>query len=146
MLIKPFQRLMEKVLRRIQNIIVYIDDIILHTATHEHHLQVVDKVLNKLNQRHLKINLAKYFFGNTEVAYLGFVLTPEGVRPGREKLQMLCKMQPPTNVHQVRHFVSLCNFFRNHIKDFALISQLLDRLTQKGAPYTNGEMPQSLSR
>ena len=53
MLIKPFQRLMEKVLRRIQNIILYIDDIIIHTATHEHHLQVVDKVLNKLNQRHL---------------------------------------------------------------------------------------------
>ena len=37
-----FQRLMEKVLDGICNIIVYIDDVIIHTATHEHHLQVLD--------------------------------------------------------------------------------------------------------
>ena len=37
----PFQQLMEKVLNGIRNIIVYIDDVIIHTATHEHHLQVL---------------------------------------------------------------------------------------------------------
>ena len=37
-----FQRLMEKVLDGIKNIIVYIDDVIIHTATHELHLQILD--------------------------------------------------------------------------------------------------------
>ena len=100
-----FQRLMEKVLDGINNIIVYIDDVIIHTATHEHHLQVLDQVLTKLEEHQLKINLAKCFFGNTEVAYLGFVLTPEGIRPGREKLQVLRDMPPPSNLRQVRQFI-----------------------------------------
>jgi hypothetical protein len=30
----------------------------------------------------MKINIAKCFFGNTEVNYLGFRLTPEGIKPG----------------------------------------------------------------
>ena len=120
-----FQRLMEKVLDGIRKIIVYIDNVIIHTATHEHHLQVLDQVLTKLEDHQLKINLAICFFGKTEVAYLGFVLTPEGIRPGRKKLQLLRDMLPPNSLRQVRQFIALCNFFRNHIKDFALISQLL---------------------
>jgi hypothetical protein len=40
-----FQRLMEGVLRDIPNILVYIDDLLVHTDTHEKHLQVLDQVL-----------------------------------------------------------------------------------------------------
>ena len=136
-----FQQLMEKDLDGIHNIIVYIDDVIIHTATHEHHLQVLDQVLTKLKEHQLKINLAKCFFGNTEVAYLGFVLTPEGIQPGREKLQLLRDMPPPNNLRQVRQFIGLCNFFRNHIKDFALISQPLHRLTRKSTDFESGPIP-----
>ena len=93
-----FQRLMEKVLDGITNIIVYIGDVIIHTATHEHQLQVLHQVLSKLEEHQLKINLAKCFFGDTEVAYLGFVLTPEGIRPGRKKLQLLRDMPPQNNL------------------------------------------------
>jgi Reverse transcriptase (RNA-dependent DNA polymerase) len=39
-----FQRLMETVLRNISNVLVYIDDFLLHTATHEEHLKVLEKV------------------------------------------------------------------------------------------------------
>ena len=90
---------MDKMLHGIKNIILYIDDVIVHTATHEHHLQILEEVLSNLEKHELKINLAKCFFGNTEVAYLGLVLTPEGIPPGREKLNLLQKMPPPTNVH-----------------------------------------------
>ena len=106
-----FQQLMEKVLDGICNIIVYINDVIIHVATHEHHLQVLDQVLAKLDQYQLKINLAKCFIGNTKVAYLVFVLTPAGIRPGREKLQLLRDMQPSTKLRQVRQFNGLCSFF-----------------------------------
>jgi hypothetical protein len=39
-----FQRLMETVLRNINNVLVYIDDVLLHKATHEEHLKVLEKV------------------------------------------------------------------------------------------------------
>ena len=40
-----FQRLMEGVLRNISNVIVYIDDLLVHTNTHEDHLKILEQVL-----------------------------------------------------------------------------------------------------
>jgi hypothetical protein len=74
-----FQRLMEAVLRNINNVLVYIDDLLVHTATHDDHLQVLEKVFERLHANHLKVNLEKCVFGNQEVSYLGFTLTPEGM-------------------------------------------------------------------
>ena len=78
-----------KVLDKIKNIIVYIDVVIIHTASHEHHLEVLNDVLQQLEHHNLKINLAKCYFRNSEVAYLGFVHTPEGICLGKEKLAIL---------------------------------------------------------
>jgi len=39
-----FQRLMEAVLRNIKNVLVCIDDLLVHTATHEEHFAVLEKV------------------------------------------------------------------------------------------------------
>ncbi len=52
-----FQRLMEGVLRDIQNILVYIVDLPVHTDTHEKHLLVLNQVLARLHKNNLKINL-----------------------------------------------------------------------------------------
>ncbi len=71
-----FQRLMEMVLRNINNVLVYIDDVLLHTATHEEHLKVLETVFERLHKNHIKVNLDKCVFGNKEVSYLGFMLTP----------------------------------------------------------------------
>jgi hypothetical protein len=57
-----FQRLMEGVLRNISNVIVNIDALLVHTKTHNEHLQVLDQVLNRLRTHNLKINLDKCFF------------------------------------------------------------------------------------
>jgi hypothetical protein len=136
-----FQRLMEAVLLNIKNVLVYIDDLLIHTSTHEQHLQVLEKVFQRLEQNHLKVNLEKCFFGNQEVSYLGFTLTPEGIKPGRNKLQAIKDAKPPTNIKMVRSFVGLCNFFRMHIKDFATIAAPLFKVTRKDSGYKNGPLP-----
>ena len=50
-------------------------------------------------------------------------------------------MPPPNNLRQVRQFIGLCNFFRNHIKDFALILQPLHQLTRKSTDFKSGPIP-----
>jgi hypothetical protein len=77
-----FQRLMDAVLRNIENVLVYIDDLLMQTATHDEHLNVLEKVFERLHANHLKVNLEKCVFGNQEVSYLGFTLIPEGIKPG----------------------------------------------------------------
>jgi hypothetical protein len=41
----------------------------------------------------------------------------------------------------MRSFVGLCNFFRTHIKDFALIAAPLFHMTRKDSGYKNGSLP-----
>jgi hypothetical protein len=79
-------------------------------------------VLERLQQNHLKINLEKCIFGNKEVSYLGLTLTPEGIKSGKNKLKAIQTAKAPADVKTIRSFVGLCNFFRTHIKDFAVIT------------------------
>jgi len=107
-----FQRLMEGVLHDIQNVLVDIDDLLLHTDTHEKHLEVLDQVLARLHKNHLKINLEKCVFGNKELSYLGFTLTPDGIKPSKNKLKAIKDAKLPTDTKTNRSFVGLCNFFQ----------------------------------
>ncbi len=126
---------MEGVLRNLQNVIVYIDDLLIHSDTHERHLQTLEQVLQRLQQNHLKINLDKCIFGNKEVSYLGFTLMPEGIKPGKNKLKAIETAEIPTDIKTIRSFVGLCNFFRTHIKNFAIVAAPLFKLTRKDSGY-----------
>ena len=136
-----FQRLMETVVHGIANVIVYIDDLLLHSDSHPSHLELLDQVLRRLVQNGIKMNLEKCVLGSKRVAYLGFNLTEEGIKPGTDKLKAVAKTPPPSNVREVRQFLGLCNFFRNHVKNFAQLSAPLTKLTKKDSPWKAGELP-----
>ncbi len=87
----------------------------------------------------MKINLPKSFFGATEVSYLGFKLTPKGIKPGADKLKAVAAATLPKDITKVRAFLGLCNFFRGHVRNFAQLAAPLNLLTTntcegKGAP------------
>jgi hypothetical protein len=74
--------------------------------------------------------LDKCIFGNKEVSFLGFTLTPEGIKPRKNKLKAIEQAKLPTDVKTIQSFVSLCNFFWMHIKDLDIIAGLLFKLTR----------------
>ena len=89
--------------------------------SHAEHRAQLAKLFNRLRNTNLKVNLKKCEFGADNVSYLGYRLTPEGILPGADKLKSVRDAPVPTTVHQVRHIMGLCNFFRSHIKIFAMI-------------------------
>ncbi len=106
-----FQQLMERVLPNLHNVIVYIDNLLVHSDTHERHLQILEQVLDQLCQNHLKINLDKCIFGTKEVSHHGFTLTLEGIKPGKNKLKAIQTAKALTDVEMICSFMGLCNFF-----------------------------------
>jgi len=117
------------------------NDLLVHTQNHDDHQRVLNQVLDRLQTHNLKINLDKCFFGNKEVSYLGFTLTPEGIKPGKNKLKAIKDAKSPTDVKTICSFKGLCNFFRTHIKNFAIIAAPLFCLTRKDSGYKGGPLP-----
>ena len=141
-----FQRLVELVVKGIDNVVVYIDDLIIHSKTHEQHLESLDKVFTRLAAHNLRVNLKKCVFGSSETSNLGFCLTKNGIFPGTDKLKAVKEAKPPENVKQIRQFLGLCNFFRGHIQNFAQITSPLTQLTKKDSSWKRGNLPEHALR
>ena len=141
-----FQRLVELVVKGIANVVVYIDDLIIHSRTHEEHLRTLDAVFTRLASHNLRVNLKKCDFGSSETSYLGFRLSKDGIFPGTDKLKAVRDARPPENVKQIRQFLGLCNFFRGHIQNFAQITSPLTHLTRKDSGWKRGKLPENALR
>jgi hypothetical protein len=141
-----FQRLVEQVVKGIPKVVVYIDDLIIHSKDHKEHLATLDAVFTRLAAHNLRVNLKKCVFASNETAYLGFRLTKEGIFPGSDKLKAVKEAQPPGNVKQIRQFLGLCNFFRGHIQNFAQITSPLTNLTKKDSGWKKGVLPENALR
>jgi hypothetical protein len=99
------------------------------------------QVLGCLVQHNIKINLQKCVFGSKEVSYLGFRLTEEGIKPGTDKLKAVKNVPPPSNVHEVRQFLGLCNFFRGHVHNFTQLTSPQMALTKKECSWKGSQLP-----
>jgi hypothetical protein len=77
------QRLMEKLMNRINYVIVYINDFLIHSQTHKHHLKTLEANSKRLEENNKKVNLLKCLFGSLELSYHGSSLKPEGNKSGK---------------------------------------------------------------
>ena len=70
-------------------------------------------VLKRLQDGGLKINAAKSTFGVHSCEYLGYVLTQEGIKPQRKKIEAILAIDPPTNVRSLRAFLGIVQYYRD---------------------------------
>ena len=81
--------MMEAVVKGLEGIIVYIDDLLVHSDMHAKQIKILHKLFQRLVQNGIKVNLDKCIFGNKNVSYLGFRLTEKGIIPGSDKLKTI---------------------------------------------------------
>lgn len=67
----------------------------------------------------LTLKLRKCHFGCNDVTYLGFNISADGIRPGRNKLEAVKDFPTPKSKHDVRRFMGLTGFFRRFIRSYA---------------------------
>ena len=85
-----FQEKMNELFVGLDNVRAYIDDLlILSTKSFDKHLEDLDKVFYRLKQAGLKVNAKKSFFAKSELEYLGFWITRQGIMPLPKKVQAI---------------------------------------------------------
>ena len=63
----------------------YIDDILIYSENRKEHTRHVRLILQRQREAGLQVDVQKCSFSVTEVKYLGFIITTEGVRMDSEK-------------------------------------------------------------
>ena len=111
-----FQSIMNELLGDLPYVLVYIDDILIlnnKQETAEDHLQKIEKVLTRLEEAGFAVNLRKSFFMQQELEYLGYLLTPAGIRPQPKKVEAISRILPPKTKRQLRRFLGMVNYYRD---------------------------------
>ena len=116
-----FMRLMNEVLKKFLGkfVIVYLDDTLVFSKTMDEHLLHIHSVFERLREEKLLINLKKCSFAKKELVYLGFVVSPEGLKMDPEKVKASLEWPTLRSSTEVRSFHGLVSFYRKFIKNFS---------------------------
>ncbi len=98
-------------------------------------LQHLDQVFRWLCQANLKLKLAKCCLFRRQVAYLGHIVSEDGVTTDPSKVRKVQNWPVPSSLQEVRQFVGLASYYRCFIGDFASIAKPLHALTKKNARF-----------
>jgi hypothetical protein len=134
-----FQRIMDQVLDDAYFLKCYIDDILVHNKRLPHHLVHLEELFKRLHKVNMKIHPKKCEFVVTLVIYLGHRILPNGIMVHWAKVVAILEMPNPTNVHTLRSFIGLCNYYKTYVQDFSIIAHPLYALLKKDVAWTWSE-------
>ena len=136
-----FQRVMQQLLTPLNPksgsdfVNVYIDDVIVFSQTFEAHLRHLKATITAIQEAGLKLNPTKCHFARSEIEYLGYRVTAQGLQPTDRHLTAVSSFPQPSNLKELRQFLGLASYYRRFIKGFASIGQPLHQLTKKDVPF-----------
>ena len=105
------QEELEKTLQGIDNVKKYIDDIAIFSNNWNDHIRTLDLVFQRLQQNGFSINPKKCEWAVQETDFLGYYLTPNGIKPLSKQVRAILDLQAPKNIKQLRAFIGLCNYY-----------------------------------
>jgi hypothetical protein len=79
----------------------------------------------------MKIKPKKTEFYKTEVKFLGYIVSREGLKMDKKKVKAMTSWLKPNLVKEVQSFLGFANFYRQFIKDYSKVAAPLTNLTKK---------------
>ena len=138
-----FQAYINKAMAGLLDIIcvVYLDDILIYTVDDdpETHWEAVRKVLARLQEFKLFVNIKKCNFLATEVEFLGFIVSREGVTMDPRRIESITKWPEPKSIKDIQVFLGFTNFYRRFITRYTKVTAPLTEYlrTSDGRPKQN---------
>src|SRR5450432_416806 len=113
----------------------YLDDILIYSEDPSEHQIHVKKVLQRLRDAGLQVDIKKCEFGVPRTKYLGFIISTAGIEVDPDKVSVVQDWKAPNTVRGIQSFLGFCNFYRRFIRDYGKIAKPLVRLTKTGIPF-----------
>jgi hypothetical protein len=114
----------------------YLDNILIYSDNKLEHEYHIKKVLERLHNTGLQIDLKKYEFYVTRTKYLGFIISTDGIKVDPEKISVVKNWKPLIIVKNIQFFLGFCNFYRRFIRDYGIIAKPIINLTKIGIKFS----------
>ncbi|GBN40539.1 Transposon Ty3-I Gag-Pol polyprotein [Araneus ventricosus] len=116
-----FQRFIVEVIRGLQGVYAFVDDILIASKNPELHCQNLKTLFSRLDEYGLCMNVSKFIFGASIINFLGFNLSENGIKPLPDKVKFILDFPKPDTLTQLRIFLGMLNFYRCFIPKAAHI-------------------------
>jgi hypothetical protein len=91
-------------------VVIYLDDILISSKNEEDHENHVRLVLRKLREMSLYAKLEKCEFHQSQVEWVGYILSQTSISMDRKKVQSIVEWATPCTLHDMQCFLGLPTF------------------------------------
>ncbi len=122
-----FQRIMENIFRGLKGVVIWLDDCLVASESHEKHYETLREVFRRMHEANITVNREKCDLFRNSIEFLGYKVSAEGFRKTEDKIIAIKDAPRPKNISEVRSLVGLIQFY----------SKFLPKLAQTLAPLYN---------
>lgn len=116
-------------------VLVFFDDILVYSRTFEEHLEHLQLVFQWLSADQWQLKLSKCKSAQQSIAYLGHVISADGVSTDPQKVEAIQNWPTPKSVKEVRGLLGLAGYYRKYVRHFGVIAKPLTQLLCKDVPF-----------
>lgn len=120
-----FEKRVEQIFGDFPGVSVYFDDIIVAGKTQQEHDTNLKLLLEKAKNANVKFNRNKIQLNQTEVRYLGHIVSKDGLRPDPEKVEAIKSMPCPIDREGVQRLLGILNFLRAYVPNMSACTEPL---------------------
>ncbi|GFR73156.1 Pol polyprotein [Elysia marginata] len=129
-------RAVKKLLCGMDNVVYYIDDLLVHTETWEAHVETLAELFRRLREANFTVRPAKCVLGSSTIDFLGHRLGQGTISLQDENVEKATNAPRPKTKKKVRAFLGLVGYYKEFVPNFAAIAATLSDLVRKGQPNT----------
>ena len=126
---QAFQRLMDGVLRGLDSVFVYLDDILVASPSAAQHAVDLRRVLERLSAAGLTLNKDKCVWGASTVTFLGHSVSAAGIVPLPQRVDATADMALPGTKVELQRYLGCVNFYHRFVPRLAEVLAPLHALT-----------------
>ena len=120
---------------RFETCLIYLDDTIVYGRTFQEELERLEEVFRRFVSAGLKLKPSKCVLFQKSVAYLGHIVSENGIETDPAKVERVCEWPVPENSTEVKSFLALAGYYRRFVPDFASVARPLHKLTEANVDF-----------